>query len=78
MLAFAFGPLGLARVYAQHFPHNPASGAVLRKLGMRLEGTLRSNVQKGDRRLDSVLYGILREEWAPAAQRTDRRPSTPL
>jgi RimJ/RimL family protein N-acetyltransferase len=35
---FAFGELGLNRVFAYHFTSNPASGRVLQNIGMRLEG----------------------------------------
>ncbi|HEX5725958.1 MAG TPA: GNAT family N-acetyltransferase, partial [Longimicrobiaceae bacterium] len=40
-LRWAFAALDLHRVVAHHMTRNPASGAVLRKLGMRHEGTLR-------------------------------------
>ena len=39
-LRAAFGPLGLRRVIALARPENAASVAVMRKLGMRLEGEL--------------------------------------
>ena len=37
---------GLNRIYAYHMVRNPASGAVLRRLGMKQEGVLRERVQK--------------------------------
>ena len=65
MLRFGFQQLNLRRIHAEHFSHNPASGNVLRKLGMRYEGCQRSHLKKWDQWLDSELYGILRSEWTP-------------
>ena len=63
MLRYGFERLGLHRIFASHFGHNPASGAVLRKLGMRHEGCQREHLRKWDRFVDSELYGILQQEW---------------
>ena len=63
MLRYGFQDLGLHRIFASHFGHNPASGNVLRKLGMRHEGCQREHLRKWDRFVDSELYGILRQEW---------------
>ena len=63
MLRFGFAALGLHRMYAGHFARNPASGAVLRKLGMRQEGVARGHVRRWERFEDLVQYGILREEF---------------
>ena len=41
MVRYGFERLGLNRIEAQHEVDNPASGAVMRKVGMRPEGTLR-------------------------------------
>lgn len=66
VLGYAFTELGLDRVFAQHFPHNPASGRVLAKIGMRQEGLLRGHGLKLGRRMDLVFWGLLREEWEAA------------
>ncbi len=63
MLRYGFEVLGLHRIFASHFTHNPASGSVLRKLGMRNEGCQREHLRKWDRFVDSELYCILRQEW---------------
>jgi len=63
MLRYGFKERGLHRIFASHFGHNPASGRVLRKLGMRHEGCQREHLRKWDRFVDSELYGILRQEW---------------
>jgi [ribosomal protein S5]-alanine N-acetyltransferase len=63
MLRHGFEELGLHRIYASHFHHNPVSGKILRKLGMRYEGCQRQHYRKWDQFVDSELYGLLREEW---------------
>lgn len=66
LVAHAFDDLGLERVFAHHFPWNPASGRVLEKAGLRREGLLRGHVQKDGRAVDNVLFGLARAE-RPAA-----------
>jgi ribosomal-protein-alanine N-acetyltransferase len=62
VLDFAFDVLGLHRVQARHLMRNPASGRVMQKLGMRLEGVHRESVRKWDRFEDLAVYGILANE----------------
>jgi RimJ/RimL family protein N-acetyltransferase len=62
VLRYAFGQLHLHRVHARHLTHNPASGRVMQKLGMRHEGRLRQHVKKWDEFFDVEVYGILRSE----------------
>lgn len=62
VVAWAFDSLGLNRVHAHHFTRNPASGAVLRKAGMRHEGSRRQHFGRWGRREDIELYGILAED----------------
>ncbi len=63
MLRYGFEDLHLHRIFASHFKHNPASGHILKKLGMRHEGCQREHLLKWDQFVDSELYGILRHEW---------------
>ena len=62
LIAYAFDELGLNRVYAYHVTGNPASGRVMQKAGMQLEGELREHLRKGDEFRDSRLYGIIRSD----------------
>ena len=48
ILRFGFEHLNLNKIYATHFPHNPASGNVMQKVGMQQEGVLRQDVLKGN------------------------------
>jgi ribosomal-protein-alanine N-acetyltransferase len=63
VLEFAFEDLGLHRVYADHFPNNPASGRVMLKIGMKPEGIRREHLKKGDVYHDAVCFGMLRTDW---------------
>lgn len=63
MLRYGFQDLKLHRIHASHFKHNPASGRILKKLGMSYEGCQREHLRKWDQFVDSELYGILRREW---------------
>ena len=63
LVRFGFERLGLNRIYAHHFAHNPASGRVLQKAGLSYEGYLPQAVRKWERFVDVVLYGVVREKW---------------
>jgi RimJ/RimL family protein N-acetyltransferase len=63
VLRYGFEDLALHRIFASHFKHNPASGKILKKLGMRYEGCQREHLRKWDQFVDSEFYGILRPEW---------------
>jgi ribosomal-protein-alanine N-acetyltransferase len=62
LIAYAFDELGLNRLYAYHVTGNPASGRVMQKAGMRLEGELRQNLRKGGEFRDSRLYAVIRSD----------------
>ena len=59
VLAFGFGEMRLNRIQAHHFTRNPASGRVLAKIGMRLEGIHRQSLRKWDAFEDVAQYAIL-------------------
>jgi RimJ/RimL family protein N-acetyltransferase len=62
LLRWGVRELGLHRVHAAHMTRNPASGAVLRKIGMRHEGTLRGHVPKWGVMEDLEIWGVLDSE----------------
>lgn len=66
MLEFGFEELKLNRIFATAATENVASRAVLSRLGMTLEGTLRQNVRVRYGYRDSALYAILADEWRAA------------
>jgi RimJ/RimL family protein N-acetyltransferase len=66
VVELAFVRLGLHRVQSRHLTRNPASGRVMQKLGMQLEGIHRETVRKSGRFEDLALYAILESEWRRA------------
>jgi len=60
MVRYGFEQLGLHRIQASHFSNNPASGNVLRKIGMTHEGCRRQHILKWGEYLDLELYGMLK------------------
>jgi ribosomal-protein-alanine N-acetyltransferase len=62
-LGFAFGLLGLNRVFAEALTRNPASARVMQKAGLRYEGTLRQHIVKDGVPEDVVLYGLVRADF---------------
>ena len=68
ILEFGFTTLRLHRVFAQTTSDNAASIRVLERLGMQQEGRLRDNeCFKGNYR-DTLLYGLLEDEWDTARE----------
>lgn len=59
LVDYGFGTLGLHRIFASHFANNPASARVLRKIGMRHEGSLRAHVLKWGEFIDLEMYGMV-------------------
>ena len=60
---YGFAELGFHRIYSEHFACNLASGRVMQKLGMQLEGCARQHVLKWGQYEDFILYGLLASEW---------------
>ncbi|RUT44477.1 N-acetyltransferase [Paenibacillus anaericanus] len=63
IVRYAFGEMKLNRVFARHLGKNSASGAVMKKLGMKHEGVLRQHVKKWGEYEDLVHYGLLKDEF---------------
>jgi [ribosomal protein S5]-alanine N-acetyltransferase len=59
VVKYGFVTLRLHRIFASHFANNPASARVLRKVGMRHEGSLRAHVLKWGEFLDLEMYGMV-------------------
>lgn len=63
VLAFGFRQLKVHRVWAHCVADNLGSARVLTKLGMRQEGRLREVEYFKDRYWDTLIFGILEQEW---------------
>lgn len=63
LLAYAFDTLLLGRVEASHDVLNPASGAVMRKAGMKETGLEAGSLIIKGRRADMMRYAIDRADW---------------
>ena len=66
IVRYGFEDRGQARLTAHHFAHNPASGRVIEKIGMKREGLFPKHVKKWGEFVDCVMYGMLREDWRTA------------
>ena len=60
VLAYLFEQAGFNRVASRHDPDNPHSGMVMRRCGMRCEGTMRQADRNNQGLRD---YGLLRADW---------------
>lgn len=60
LLGYAFGRLGLNRVYLHVFSENEAAIRLYRRVGFVPEGILRQHVYKGGRFRDVAVMGILK------------------
>lgn len=63
IVEFGFRELGLYRISSWCTADNAASARVLEKVGLKLEGRLRENEYFKGRWWDTLLYGLLGNEW---------------
>ena len=62
VMEFLFDEVGYHRVEAMHDPNNPNSGKVMKKCGMRYEGTLRQADRNNQGVCDACYYALLAQE----------------
>ena len=60
---FLFANVGMNRIAARHDPNNPHSGGVMRKCGMKYEGTTRASDRNNQGICDAAHYAITRSDW---------------
>jgi RimJ/RimL family protein N-acetyltransferase len=63
MVRYAFEALNLNRVWLQVYEYNERALRVYEKVGFRTEGRLRQENFRDGRYWDTVVMGVLREEW---------------
>jgi len=67
LIDYFFDEVGVNRIEARHDPRNPNSGMVMRKCGMRYEGTMRQADWNNQGICDSAWYAILAGDRAEQA-----------
>ena len=63
VIDFLFREVGANRIIARHDPRNAHSGNVMKKCGMRYEGTARQADRNNQGICDTAYYAILRSDW---------------
>ena len=63
VIEYLFVKVGMNRITARHDPNNLHSGGVMRKCGMKYEGTNRACDHNNQGICDTAQYSILRDEW---------------
>ncbi len=71
VLAYAFHEVGIERVETYHFAHNPASGRVMQKAGLKNLGTIPNGARRGEKVFDRVCYGASAVEWTTGSGGTE-------
>ena len=62
VMDFLFDDVGVNRIEARHDPRNPHSGGVMRKCGMKYEGTSRQSDRNNQGICDTCHYGLVAAE----------------
>jgi ribosomal-protein-alanine N-acetyltransferase len=63
LVNLAFKEYGFKRIYAFCIKENKASSSLMKKLGMKFEGCLRSRLYRKEQLWDVEYYAILKDEW---------------
>lgn len=63
IIPFLFEEVGVNRIEAQHDSNNPHSGNVMKKCGLKYEGTLRQADYNNQGIVDVCMYSLLRDEY---------------
>ena len=63
VISYCFTEGGVNRIEARHDPSNPHSGDVMKKCGLRYEGTSRQSDRNNQGICDAAHYAILKEDW---------------
>ena len=61
VLDFGFKKLEFNKIFATHFLHNPASGRIMEKIGMKQEAVLKQEMKKDGEYFDIVRYAIFKD-----------------
>lgn len=64
IIPFLFEEVGVNRIESQHDPNNPNSGNVMKKCGLRYEGTLRQADYNNQGIVDACMYSLISDEYS--------------
>jgi len=76
VIKFLIEEVGVNRIAAKYDTRNPNSGAVMRKCGMRYEGTLRQSGYNNQGIYDVACYSILADDYFGKSRQTASNVST--
>ena len=62
VMDYFFDKVGANRIETRHDPRNPHSGMVMKKCGMKYEGTMRESDRNNQGICDACWYALLRSE----------------
>jgi RimJ/RimL family protein N-acetyltransferase len=62
IIDYGFRELNFNKIYATYFPHNPASGKVMDKIGMKKEALLKQHLKKDGKYYDIPMCSIFKED----------------
>ena len=63
IIPYLFNEVEANRIESQHDPNNPHSGNVMKKCGLKYEGTLRQADFSNKGIVDACVYSLLKDEW---------------
>lgn len=72
VLDFLFDEVGANRISAGHDVNNPNSGKVMRKIGMKYEGTTRQSARNNQGIVDCSHYAVLRSDRETVREARER------
>jgi RimJ/RimL family protein N-acetyltransferase len=75
VVGHAFETLNLNRVWLHVYEYNPRGMRAYEKVGFRREGVLRQDTYRDGRYWDTIVMGILREEWEALRRGAQERPA---
>jgi len=70
VVGYGFDTLNLNRIWLHVFEDNPGGKRAYEKVGFRVEGVLRQENYRDGRYWDTIVMGLLREEWNRRARGT--------
>lgn len=73
LIPFLFEEVGVNRIESQHDPDNPHSGDVMKKCGLKYEGTLRQADYSNRGVVDAAVYSLLRSDWNSTPDNNERK-----